>query len=302
MRIFLCLAAVLLGLTACSSPPDTTEETPPAPLHKQLPLGAAFEEPGAVEPHEIDTDHLLPSQPADPYAPIDSIIRRGRLVVGVDQSQYLLSFRDPALGEQRGFEVDLAHEIARDIFHNPKAVEFRYVDSADRTSVLQNNTVDLVIRTVSITRDRQEKVLFSEPYLWTNTRLAALRGSGISSIADVSTETLCTTGNSIALEEARRRAPGARKLVVRNWSDCLLALQQHQADAIIGDDRILAGIQAQDPYVVVLSESLHHDQYGVSAALSNESIIRRVNATLARIHADGTWDRMYTTWFGSRES
>lgn len=295
-----------LGLSAALAGCAAEQPAPPAedaaPLHKQLPPGAILEEPRSQPPRDVDTEDLAPSVPADDSAPIPRIEKRGRLIVGVDQAQYLLSFQDPVHGEQRGFEVDIAREIARDIFGDPQAVQFRYVDSTNRMVALQNGTVDIVIRSVSITRNRQEQTLFSTPYLDTYTRLAVRRGSGITSPDDVGERTICTTGNSISVEEARRHAPDAPKLVARNWTDCLLALQQHQADAIIGDDRILAGIRAQDPFVEVLPDTMHHDHYGVAAARENEGIIKRVNATLERIHADGTWQNIYSTWFVERVS
>lgn len=290
----------LAGLAGCASEAPAPTPEPPAPLHKQLPWGAVMEAPHAHEPRDIDTEALTPSIPADATAPIEKIEKRGRLIVGVDQAQYLLSFQDPVHSEQRGFEVDIAREIARDIFGDPKAVEFRYVDSSNRLLALQNGTVDIVIRSVSITRERQEQTLFSVPYLDTYTRLAVRRDSGITGPDDIGSRTICTTGNSVSIEEARRHAPDAPKLVARNWTDCLLALQQHQADAIIGDDRILAGIRAQDPFVEVLPDTMHHDHYGVAAAREEEGIIKRVNATLARIRNDGTWQSIYSTWFVER--
>ena len=84
------------------------------------------------------------------------IIERGHIVVGVDQSQNLLSFRDPATGKMTGFEVDMAREIAQDIFGDPNKVDFRFVNSGDAVYALESDQVDIVIRSTAITRKRQD--------------------------------------------------------------------------------------------------------------------------------------------------
>ena len=69
------------------------------------------------------TASLRPSTAGGPT--VDAIRRRGRLIVGVDQSTNLFSFRDPMSGELQGFDVDIAREIARDLVGDPDKVDFR---------------------------------------------------------------------------------------------------------------------------------------------------------------------------------
>ena len=61
-----------------------------------------------------------------------NIRARGRLIVGLDIGSNLFSFRDPITGEITGFDVDIAGEVARDIFGTPSQVEYRILSSADR--------------------------------------------------------------------------------------------------------------------------------------------------------------------------
>src|SRR4051812_39661203 len=46
---------------------------------------------------------------------IDKIKNRGALIVGVDETTLLLSYRDPGSSDLEGFEIDLARAIARDL-------------------------------------------------------------------------------------------------------------------------------------------------------------------------------------------
>ena len=106
-------------------------------------------------------------------AAIATIRNRGRLIVGLDIGSNLFSFRDPITGEITGFDVDIAGEIARDIFGTPSQVEYRILSSADRIAALQNNQVDVVVKTMTITCERKKQVGFSTVYLNANQRILA---------------------------------------------------------------------------------------------------------------------------------
>lgn len=235
-----------------------------------------------------------------PNRRVPEIIERGRLVVGVAQSLNRLGFRDPVTKNMAGFEVDLAHEIARDIFGDPDRVEFRFVEGTGRENALAEGTVDLVLRTMTVTRDRQTEVEFSVPYLTTYPRILVMRNSGIHSEADLTDRTVCVTVDSTNLLELRRLDSHGDILTTQTWSDCLLAMQRQQVDAIFSDSAILSGLQSQDPYTEIVGTATDASQYAVAAALPQQrdssSLVRQVNSTMERIRSDGTWDRLYQQW------
>lgn len=271
-----------------------------------LPPDSMIENPGAVAVKPVITDTWEGSLSPDVREPkerVAEIFKRGRLIVGVDQSQNLLSFRDPVSGQLRGFEVQLAKEIARDIFGNPEAVDFRYVDAGDRLRSLTQGDVDIVIRSLSVTEERAKRFDFSTPYFRTQTRLLVMDNSGIEGVGDLAGHTVCVADGSTALHKARLMAPESPILRTRNWSDCLMALQQQQAQAILGDDAILSGIASQDPYTRILPSILAWESYAVAIAPSRTNrdtsgLVRQVNTTMERIREDTTWWSMFNDWFG----
>ena len=82
---------------------------------------------------------------------MEAIQRRGRLIVGVDQSTNLFSFRDPVSGELQGFNVDIAREIARDLVDDPDKVEFRLLSEPERIRRSAESTVDILAKATTIT-------------------------------------------------------------------------------------------------------------------------------------------------------
>lgn len=272
-----------------------------------LPAGAVISTEGPSGLPQVTPDEScdpLPSLRPDDATPEERVPRirqRGRLIVGLDQGSNLFSFRDPGSGQLTGFDVDLAREIARDIFGEPGQVEFRSLTSVNRIEALENNQVDVVIRSMSITCARRERITFSVPYYQAYQRVLAVRGSGITEIEHLEGRRVCVAAGTTSASRLWEELDRLTVLSVNTWADCLVAIQQNQVDAITTDDAILVGITAQDPYLEIVGPQLNAEPYGVGIAKSTpgnntDGLVRQVNSTLERIRADGTWNRMYSTW------
>lgn len=294
-------ALVLPFAAACApTPPPPQEPASDGVTHDELlPPGAQLDGPGeeaGEKTEEADWPGSLRPDDKTPEERIPEIYKRGRIIIGVDQSQYLLSFRDNATGELKGFEIDLAREIAKDIFGDPDKVDFRFIDSTMRTEAIASGQVDIVVRTMSITKKRLETVDFSAPYLDSSVRMLVPSASGIESTSDITDERVCVADGSNVVDMARRTFPDQEILRTRTWTDCLMAMQQFQTGAILGDETILAGAAAQDPLTTVTGEAVADQQYSVGIPKGHDGLTRQINSTLERIRRDGTWDRMFDRW------
>ncbi|WP_280258511.1 glutamate ABC transporter substrate-binding protein [Nocardia wallacei] len=298
----LLLAVVALAAGGCDGdpaapPPDHTVSYTEPPL----PAKAAPAQTHSPLPPETDqncdaTASLRPDGAAGGPT-VDAIRARGRLLVGLDPGTNLFSFRDPITGTLAGFDVDIAKEIARDLFGDPERVEYRILGSADRERALQEHTVDVVVKTMTITCARRERVAFSSTYLMSHQRVLAVKNSGINGLADLAGKRVCVVSGTTSLDLIRRRQPAASIMTVPAWADCLVVLQQRQVDAISTDDAVLAGLVAQDSsYTEVVGENLSDEPYGVGVPKGNDDMVRFVNRTLDRLRTDSTWNRFYQKW------
>lgn len=287
-------------VSGCSevAPPVARQEVTLAP-----PTPAGMEElaPQPVAPPTL-TDHCTASlrpfaTKPEADAAVADIRQRGRLIVGLDIGSNLLSFRDPITGNITGFDVDIAGEVARDIFGTPSQVEYRILSTADRIEALQNNQVDIVVKTMNITCERRKLVNFSTEYFSANQRILAPRDSPIGQASDLSGKRVCAVKGSMSLKRIQAIDPPPVIVQVTTWSDCLVALQQRQVEAVSTDDSILAGLQAQDPYLHIVGPSMNQEPYGIGINLQNTGLVRFVNGTLERIRRDGTWNTLYRKWF-----
>ncbi|WP_408632990.1 glutamate ABC transporter substrate-binding protein [Mycolicibacterium mengxianglii] len=292
----------MVTLTSCTqSPPPAS--APALTLPPPTPAGMAEMVPEAPLPpsaDDEDCDRTASLRPfptkAEAMDAVSNIRSRGRLIVGLDIGSNLFSFRDPITGEITGFDVDIAGEVARDIFGTPSQVEYRILSSADRINALQNNEVDIVVKTMSITCERRKLVNFSTAYLNAYQRILAPRDSAITQAADLSGKRVCAAKGTTSLERVRQITPAPIIVTVVTWADCLVALQQRQVDAVSTDDSILAGLVSQDPYLHIVGPNMNQEPYGIGINLQNTGLVRFVNGTLERIRRDGTWNTLYRKW------
>jgi polar amino acid transport system substrate-binding protein len=295
----LATAVVLAGCSHAESLTVATAPTlpPPTPIGmEQMPPAPPLPPNNSGQDCDV-TASLRPfGTKAEADAAVADIRARGRLIVGLDIGSNLFSFRDPLSGEITGFDVDIAGEIARDIFGAPSHVEYRILSSEERVTALQKSEADVVVKTMTITCERRKLVNFSTVYLDANQRILAPRDSPIARVGDLSGKRVCVARGTTSLQRIQQIDPPPVVVSVVSWADCLVALQQREIDAVSTDDSILAGLVEEDPYLHIVGPNMATQPYGIGINLNNTGLVRFVNGTLERIRRDGTWNTLYRKW------
>ncbi|MRH91516.1 transporter substrate-binding domain-containing protein [Nocardia sp. SYP-A9097] len=295
----LLLAAVAVLAAGCG---QTAASTPmQLPAENLLPPGASTIAGAPDQRGSGCGDPVASLRPAAQPSPgnmpggsaMAKIVQNGKLRVGVDQNSFMFGFRNPATGQIEGFDIDIAREIARDIFGDPDRIELRPIVSAQRVSALQNGDVDIVVQTLSPTCERRKSIEFSTSYFESDQRLLVANNSGIHSTADLAGKRICGVNGTITLGPILALPQKPTVIAMNNWLDCLTALQQAQVDAASTDIPILYGLQQQDPNLQVVGESMAVDTYAVGIGQNAKDLVRFVNGVLERVRGDGTWQRLY---------
>lgn len=241
---------------------------------------------------------LRPSGEAGPA--VRRIQRRGYLVAGVDQNSFRWGYRDPATGDLVGFDIDLVRAIAKDILGDENKVRFRAIPTNQRVPALQHGKVDIVVRTMSITCDRIDKVAFSTAYFEAGQQVLAPRGSTIRWDSEtLRGKAVCTADGSTGEAELGKSRYGAKIVLVPNQLDCLVRLQLGQVDAVVTDNALAAGQAAQDPSVELVGKPFTREPYGVAMNLHDTDLVRRVNKVLENYREGGggsLWMQAYRKW------
>lgn len=293
------LAATLMLLAGCAGQRSPVDPAPVGNVREPTPasVGGADTSGGNPSSTGCDLRSLAPSPAIPAGSTMAAIKQRGRLIAGVDQTTYLSGFLSPATGQFEGFDIDIVKQIANALFGDWRDhVQWKAIPSSAREDALINNQVDVVVRTYSITCDRLKKIDFSSPYYVAGQRVLVERSSGLKSLADLRGKRVCATATSTSLKTLSQSSVRPVPVSVKNWSDCLVMLQQGQVEAVSTDDVILAGMARQDPNLEVVGERFTQENYGVGIPQGHEDMVRYINYVLDNVRGGAAWRDSYNTW------
>ncbi len=234
-------------------------------------------------------------QPMDLY---DSIQQRGKLVIGVEKDIKPFSFQDEN-GNQQGFEIDLAKQIAKAIIRDENAIEFVIVEPANRISMLNSGQADMLIATMTITNSRKNIVDFSEPYYFAGQTVLVNKNSKIKSFTDLQDKRIGVTFGTTASEGIKAIAPASLIQGYKTYKEGYDALKAGEIDAFASDDTILLGYTILDKSVKIIPQKYTQEPYGIAFRKGTESTrtINIVNNVIKILNANGEMNKIKNKWF-----
>jgi polar amino acid transport system substrate-binding protein len=93
---------------------------------------------------------------------LDVVLKRDKLIVATYSTSPPLAYVDDN-GKLVGFEIDMAHEIAKDLLGDPEKVEFVVVQSDGRFPATLSAKIDFGLCSTTITPDRAVRIAFAAP-------------------------------------------------------------------------------------------------------------------------------------------
>lgn len=283
------LAAGVLLLGACGYDETVVPE----------PESDASTQGSGSTPVECDdaTTSYAPSD--DRAAALAQLQNRGRLVVGVSADTLQLGSANPFENSDiEGFDIDVADAIAKAL---GVTLQLRVISAAERIPLLESGEIDLVARNMTMNCTRWTQIGFSAVYynatqkvLVREDDLAAFEKDGVASLAG---KNVCAPTGSTSIDNITRIQPDAKAVGAANHTGCLVKFQNGEVDAITGDDTVLAGLAAQDPYAEVPDqEKLTDEPYGIGANKADVALIRFINSVLDERRTGGAWQASYDEW------
>jgi polar amino acid transport system substrate-binding protein len=256
------LTAATLFLAACGK----KEEAPaPAPV-------ASAPAPAPAKVYVVGTDAA--------YAPFESQNEKGEIV---------------------GFDIEVLQAAA-----TKAGIEVKFVNTPWEGifNALGQGDRDMVVSAVTITDERKQTMDFSEPYFDAQQLIAVKENSKVAKFADlkklkVGVQT-GTTG-----DEAVTKLLGKTSTNIKRFESTPLALKELESggvDAVVADNGVVIHYVANNPggkFKTVADKEFVPEQYGVAFKKGNTELQGKINQGLAAIKADGSYDQIYTKYFGA---
>lgn len=229
-------------------------------------------------------------------ADLQTIKRRGRLVVAVKDNLRPLGFRNAA-GQLEGFEIDVARRLATEILGRPDAVEFRPVLNQDRFSAVLEDDVDIAIANVTLTPSRLRILSFSIPYYKDGVAIAT-PNSAIQTIKDLSGKPVVVLEGSGAVEVIQRALPGVQLVSAQSYEQAKERIDQGQAIAVAANASVLAGWVQEFPHYRLLAPMLSSEPLCVILPKGGQysELRKQIDFTLIRLRNSGWLEQQAQRW------
>lgn len=202
-----------------------------------------------------------------------------------------------------GFDIELMTAIAKEMGREVSFIDFGW-DALLTALSSGSDELDCAVSSMTITPERQESILFSDPYFVAFQALAVPEDSTITSIDDLkSGDTVAvqrsTTGNIWADDNLVSRG-----IVVKPYdggNDCFTAMASGEVKAVVIDNFIAAEYASQPALKAKMLgdiQGAEQENYGIPMPTGNTQLCEEINAALAKVIANGTYKTLYLKYFG----
>jgi ABC-type amino acid transport substrate-binding protein len=265
VALFACVAA--LAFAACGGDDDDDDDGEPAAEVEEFPAGTTMAQ----------------------------LQQQGEITIGVKFDVPPFGFLNPQTNEVEGFDVDLGKAIAEDLGVQPNFIE---AISDNRIPFLVDGTVDLILSTMTITKERDLEIDFSEPYYIAGGRVLVTQDSDIQGVQDLGGRRVCTARGSTYQESIKQQTPNAQLRLIDTYSECFELIQNGAVDAVSTDNVILTGMIVQDPSLQLVGEEFTTEPYGAGIVQGDTQMKEFVDGVIAEYKEDGRWEEDYQEWVG----
>jgi polar amino acid transport system substrate-binding protein len=194
-----------------------------------------------------------------------------------------------------GFDIELIAAIGEQLGRDVEIVEAGF-DALTSGAAMAAGQCEVAIAAMTITAERAQQIDFSDVYYEAIQSLLVPDGSAIRSISDlVAGVRVGVQSGTTGEEYAEENVPGAEIVGFENPGDLLTALVAGTIDAVLQDAPVNEDHAAANATEVVETYDTG-ESYGI-AFEKGTSLVAEVNAALATLRADGTYDALFDKYF-----
>jgi len=233
---------------------------------------------------------------------LQDIKARGKLLAGVKTDFPPFGFVDEK-GVNKGFDVDIAKAIAKELFGKEDAVEFVTVTSGNRIAFLTTNKIDIILASMTITEERKKVIDYSIPYFMSGHLILVQKDSSITKYQDLAGKKVATTQGSTGDIVTGELAPTAERIKFQHNSESLQSLKDRRVDAFVQDDVLLIDLQKRNPDLKIVGwPPFRPAPYGLGVRKGDKEWLDFVDASITKLKKSGDYQKLWDKWFGEAKA
>lgn len=234
----------------------------------------------------------------------DTYVKNGEITIGFDNTFVPMGYEDED-GSNVGFDIDLANAVFKEY---GITVKWQSINWDMKEIELNNGTIDLIWNGYSITDERAEKILFTNPYMVNEQVLVTKKSSGITIFADMKDKVLGAQSGSSGYD-AFTSHPEVLKDIVsggdatqyETFTQALIDLKNDRIDGLL-IDKVYANYYLEqegelDNYNIISSE-FDAEDFAVGARKADKTLVKKINQAFKKLYQDGTFQEISNKWFG----
>ena len=233
---------------------------------------------------------------------------RGKLKCGVKKDVIGYGYLDTKTKKYEGLEIDLCYQIAAAVLgvSYDEAVEkglceFTDVTPKTRGPLIDNDQLDIIAATYTITDERKKSWDFSTPYRTDHVGILIKKKSGMTKMADLDGKIIGvsqgSTTKDLVLQMLKDQNVDAMPEFKEfpDYPSIKSALDAGNIDAFAMDRSTLKGYTTDDCELLQPDVEFGAQDYGV-ATKKGSDLSKTVDDTVKKLKKDGWLDKEYTKW------
>lgn len=218
---------------------------------------------------------------AEQPKPVPKVIR---LVAATDATFSPMEYKNDK-GEMVGYDIEFGQKLADEM---GVEISFVHITWDDIFKSLEDNKVDMVIASVTITDDRKKQYLFSDPYLNAGQVVITRKtDTNIKSPYDLSGKKIGVQKNTTNEDEAKKYTSPSLVQTYENFVEASKDLSDAKVDAIFCDLPAAKGIITDNPDLKVSSDPFTDEYYGIVFRKDQTALQEKINAAITSLRQKG---------------
>ena len=198
-----------------------------------------------------------------------------------------------------GFGIDLVTAIGDKQGFRPNFIPHDFTDMLEDLG----KGADMAVSAISITDERRALVDFTNSHFESSQALLVPEGSTITTVNDLKGKKVAIAEGTVG-EDMLSQIQAGNGSIVRNpsvWA-AVQQVMRKEVDAAFTDVAPLtyyANNYKDRKLRVIIDPSLPKDYYALAVAKGKPELLKKLNAGIEQVKADGTFDKIYQKWFKS---